>query len=66
MRLRQLRDLVERRLDVAAARLVRDDVQHRAAFALLLDEARDRDVVRGETLRDVREHARAGRDLDAK
>src|SRR6266508_1084136 len=42
-----------------------DDMQRRAVLALVLHEARDRDLVLGESLRDVREDAGLVRDLDA-
>src|SRR6187551_1973956 len=59
-----LGDVGERSLDGALRRLMDDDVQDRTVGCRHLHEAGDRDVVRGEPLRRVREHARAVVDLE--
>ena len=57
-------DLRERRSDLAERRLVQDEVERRLALVEPLHELRDRDLVRGEPRRGVREHARLVGDVE--
>ena len=62
--LRQGTDLRKRIDDRPPSRLVRDDVHSGRAVDLMLDQARNGDVVRGQPLGNVGENARAVVDLD--